>query len=345
MDPKLQEILENSRKIFICSHLSPDADAVCSLLATYDFLSKAYPDKEYGLYFSTEDKYEIFDSLKNFEKIQWVNDIADYVNQYDTLIFLDHNVVARFSKFPEKIDLTKFKSICIDHHPNVPEKFDYSFIDSTKGSCTQLVYQQLFKNSPQFLDREVAEIILLGIMGDTGTFRYIDYRSTESLDVTKEILLSQKLSLSDISLKIDQITEREFEIVSELFKNFKLMTLERNKPFVYSYVPFSILNKYKLSEIKTAADSFKFSFLRKVKGYNWGFVVHPDSEKSLTVSFRSALGGPNVSKIAQVFGGGGHVMAAAGHMPVSNLLQDSPDLCALVIEYIRSNELELITTL
>lgn len=338
---QFHEILKNSKKVLLCSHKYPDWDAVCSLLSMYDYLSKTYPNKEYGLYFSEKSPYNSFSFLKNFEKIQWISDIPDIVKDYDTLIFLDGNTLDRFAHEEEKINLSSFKSICIDHHPGTPENFDLSLIETDEASCSQIIYKLFFRNQKELLDREVAEVLLTGILGDTGTFRYINYKKADTLEFGKELIEFGKFDVQTLELRLSQFEDQEFELLKLMIANTKNVSLEGKPPFTYSYLPLKVFREYSIEEIKNANNKYKNMFLRQIKGHNWGFVVTPDHIDNVGISFRSTPGGPNVQLLAQNFKGGGHVMASGGSMLIEGDIKDSEDVCNLVIDYIKNNPLEM----
>lgn len=338
---KFQEIIKSSQKILITSHKFPDWDAVCSLLSMYDYLSKAYPEKDYGLYFSEKNPYESFNFLKNYEKIQWVEDIVSVINNFDTFIFLDGNTLNRFAHKEEKINLTKFKSICIDHHPGEPDNFNLSIIEINQASCSQLIYKTFFRGRNELLDREVAETILTGILGDTNTFSYINSAKSDTLLYGKELLDIGNFDLQTLELRLSQSTVREFELLRILINNTKNITIQGKPQLTYTFLPLSYFGRYSKEEIRNASAKYKNAILRQVNKHNWGFVITPDYEDTLGISFRSTPGAPNVQKLAQAFNGGGHVMAAGGSYEIDDKVKDSEDLVELILEYIKHNELEL----
>lgn len=338
---KFIETIENSEKILLTSHIYPDGDAVSSLVSMYDFLAKTYPDKEYGLFITSEIEFKGYQFLKHGEKIKWVKDISEVVNNYQTLIFLDGNLVSRFSNESEKIDLTKFQTICIDHHAGSADNFTLNLSDINQASCAQLVYKLFFQNNKDKLDKEIAEAMMIGIITDTGTLKYINAQKTDTLTIAKELIEFGDFDLQILELKVSQFEDREFEILKMLIANTTNIEPENNPPLTYSFLPAEILNNYKIEEIKRANDKYKMIILRQVKNHNWGFVITPDSEKELSVSFRSTKGAPNVQLLAQNFNGGGHVMAAGGKIVLSPEVKNSEDACKIILEYIKNNSLVL----
>lgn len=183
---QLNTILSSAKKVFITSHLKPDPDALGSLLGVYDYVVKKYPQVTIDAYLTGEADLT-FTYLKSFNKIKWVEDVADFVSDYDTLIFVDASTISRFTDFAEKIELGKYQSICIDHHKNPPDSFTLNLSDSNKPAASQLVYELLFRNNKDLLDPGVAEVLLTGIMGDTG--RGVPYMTAKKRGLCYPILL------------------------------------------------------------------------------------------------------------------------------------------------------------
>ena len=91
------KLIENSQNILITSHISPDEDAIASVLSMYEILSNKYTAKNIRIAISSEpqDRLKIF---KHYEKIEFVNDISNHLTDTDLLIMLDGSQHARFSK-------------------------------------------------------------------------------------------------------------------------------------------------------------------------------------------------------------------------------------------------------
>ena len=93
------------------------------------------------------------------------------------------------------VDISKFEyKIKIDHHPFIEEFADIELIDETASSASQLVVE-LIKNTKLKLNKECAEKLYVGIVGDTNRFLYY------------------------------YTTAKTFELVSYLFKERFLMIL------------------------------------------------------------------------------------------------------------------------
>lgn len=314
---QLNTILSSAKKVFITSHLKPDTDAVSCLLAMHYYVSQVYPNVRADAYLSGE-MTDSLNELYGFSQIKWVADISGYVNEYDTLIFVDASQLHRFTINPDKIDLTKFKSICFDHHNNEPSKFTYIVNEFNEPSCSQVLYKHLFKERSDLLNPAIGEVLLTGIMGDTGSLRYIGSKTSNTLLLVKELLDATGLQIKTIKEKYFGYSVSDWEIIAALITNTRLVS-DYQHPFLYSYLPLEFLDKYSTNTIKQAKNKFLFLVSGTIKGYKWGFVATPDTLKNVNLSFRSGPDSVNVRLLAeQYFNGGGHDQTSGGEVVLSD---------------------------
>lgn len=341
---KFHEIILGAKNILITSHVKPDWDAVSSVLATYDYLVKMYPEKNSKVFLNGA-KNLAFDVFDKNDQINWVPDISEAVHEFDTIIFLDGNSLKRFSKNPDKIVLNNFKTVCIDHHPGEPDNFDLNLSDIKQASAAQLTYKLFFREKPELLSKEIAETILRGIIGDTGTFRFLDYQRSDTFIYVKELIDIAQTDVQILELPMNSMTPKEFELFQLLIKNTVNVELSDKPSLSYSFIPVGIFKEgYSKSEIRNAGEKYKTTILRQLSGHNWGFIVTPNSEDEVSASLRSTSGLVNVNKIASKLGGGGHVLASGVEFKIDGVeYKDSVDVCNTLVEYIKNNELELAT--
>lgn len=343
---KFHEIITGSTKVMLTSHLGPDADAIGTLLGLYSYLIKKYPGKQIEM-FLTGEKREEWSFLKFAEQINWVESIATFLQQYSTIIFLDGNGLNRFidRDFLSLADLSGRKTICIDHHQGSTfTDLDIDLSDSTSASASQLIYKYFFRDEPELLDKETAEILMLGILGDTGSLKYVKPHNSDTLVYAKELLDIGNFDLETLDLKLSQFETEDFEVLKLFMANTQHVQLPGIYGFSYTYLPKEATSQFSMKAIKSAAATYKVIILRQTKGYEWGFIVTPSKTDEFSISFRSSAGRPNVRLIAEKFEGGGHNMAAGGHYVLQNdeASLNTQDICLKVIDTIKTSELEIL---
>jgi len=339
---EFDQLVAYQQNIVITAHTNPDEDAVCSALAVYEYIYRKWPEKNIRIVISdqTNDNWKF---LANADKIEWVENLADHLEGVDLVVFLDGNSRKRFSPTPERIDLAQFKSVCIDHHPTNPDNFTLNLSDLSAVATCQIIADVLFVNDND-LDKDLVEILLIGVLGDSGNFRYFSYQNSSGLETVKRLIDVGKIEIQSLLLKTDKISETEFEIIKILVSNTTNVELSGVPNLTYSYLPRSVLKQFQdKSIISQAYHRYLYLFIRQIETHPWGFVVVPERDNEFRISFRSTPGAPNVKQLAEIFNGGGHYLAAGGkYLAKEGEEVDAKNVCEEVLKVIKAAELELV---
>lgn len=173
-------VLDNAERIVIVSHRSPDGDSVGSSLGLYHFLKKkgkkvsvCHPDVSPEFLHWVEGSSSIL--VHDLQKEQVEQELRDS----DLLICLDFNAPDRVGKDLEPhIRAFSGKRIMIDHHlhPDI-EFFDLCLSDTSVGSTSELIYELIEGiDDLELMDAQIGTPLYLGIMTDTGSFRFPSVR-------------------------------------------------------------------------------------------------------------------------------------------------------------------------
>ncbi len=338
---KLVVLLEEDSKILITSHMNPDPDAVASMLGMKHYLDNYHQNFKSDV-LVTGNKDEQYDWLPDFDKINWKEDIAPFTADYNVIILVDCHSRARVSETPEMIDLNKHRFICIDHHPEITEDFELVFSDSTYAAAAQQI-SNIFFSKEDLAHKNIAETLLYGILSDTGGLTFVNKEKSNVLVTVKEIIDASGCDLQVVKSKIESVNKKALELVNVLLSNTKYVELSNAPSLSYAYLERENVSSYGQEIVSDASHVYMFSYVRKVKGYPWGFVVTP-RDNYYKISFRSSPGAPNVKKICnEFFEGGGHVMAAGGkYMPSENNKNISAEKVAQeIIKSISSAKIEI----
>ena len=241
---RLKEVVDTSNTVLILAHKSPDGDAVGSAAAWYHFLKNhgknptiVFPDRPSSnlLSFLDNTDYLIFD----FDALK-VNTLS---TQCDTLFCLDFNSPSRVGTEAQVIiDGFKGQSAMIDHHPNPTNFCDVQISRPEICSTAQLLYHCIEEMGMlTLLNTKVAEGIYLGIMTDTGSFRY------PSVDANTHYILGKLIhdglehykiheAIFDVNT-IDKLQLRGFAITEKL-------VLIPNCPIGYISLTLSELDRF-----------------------------------------------------------------------------------------------------
>ncbi len=339
---QFDRLVKDAKSIFITSHTSPDDDSISSVLAVYYYLTHDLGlTKPIRIVYTGDYKNELrYSYFENFNLVEVTENSQDQTKPIDLVIMVDVNDIARTTDVekPRKNRDFNNKFIIIDHHTNEIEKEDLSdlYIDVKISSTAELLYKLFWQNSPEKITKELAEILLLGILGDTGQFRYI-----EPTDQYKDTLIT-----SDNLIKLGNIKINEFishydkkkintlKVYALLVNHLTIEYVDGWLPLVYSYVENEELKDFTNEEIGSGVAIFR-NITAEIAGAEWGFTVKPKPNKSgYSISFRSTAGNVNVREIAEHFGGGGHISAAGALLPETvNSAKEGVDL---ILDYLRS---------
>jgi phosphoesterase RecJ-like protein len=238
------------------------------------------------------------------------DEVKTLIEESTVLICLDFNAPSRVGDMQLLIEEFSGVKIMIDHHPE-PEAFaDLMISDVTNSSTCQLIYECIeLMDLTHAIDQHVARALYLGIMIDTGSFRF------PSVNAKTHHILAELISTGiahwqihqDVydNNRIDQLQLRGYAISEKLV----LLNKEKN-PIPAGYIS---LTKEELSRFnyKTGDTEGLVNVILSLEGIKVGVLIQEKSD-GIKMSFRSK-DGVFVNELAkQHFNGGGHKYAAGG---------------------------------
>ncbi len=290
---KILDEVKDAKSIGISGHIRPDGDCVGSCMGMYLYLKQELPKARIDVFL--EKPSEVFNCIQDIEAIK---DAADYQNEiYDVFIVLD-SVKDRIGSAEVLFDHAK-KKINIDHHISNKGCGDINYLRSNASSASELVYELLDKDK---LNVEIAKAIYIGIIHDTGVLQYSN-TSPETLKIVAELIpygidfpkIIQETFYEKTFVQ-NQILGRAL-LESILFMDGKCIVANISKKMMDFY---GVTGK-DLDGI--------INQMRNTKGVECAIFLYELGSLEYKVSMRSG-GLVDVSKVAQYFGGGGHVRAA-----------------------------------
>lgn len=305
-------LIESSQNIVITAHRSPDGDSIGSSLGMYHYIKSlgksveiCHPDPCPSFLDWVKGDVEIY----NFEDNE--EDVIQKMHNADLIFCLDYNGSNRMGHgMGPLLDECTAKKVMIDHHPNPDDFVDIAVSETSVCSTCQLIYEFIeATNGADKVDAVMGAPIYLGIMTDTGSFRYSSVDSRTHEIVSK--LINAGVKHTPIheetfgNARLDQLKLRGFAISEKL----------------------EIIGHYHIAYISLTEDELqRFNYK---KGDTDGLVntalsvegvkvalLFSEKDGQIKISFRS-LGDIAVNEFAAAeFDGGGHRNAAGG---VSNL--------------------------
>lgn len=332
------KLTDEAKNICITTHMSADEDAIASILAAYRLLSNRYSDKDIQIIYTGE-LNKRFQSFQNFEKIQFISDLSDYLDKFDLLILLDGSNYYRFTSKPDKLKESRSKKICIDHHSSPSDEFDLTLIAPNIPSTAEIIYLAFYKNTP--IDKSLAEVFLLGVLGDTDNFTYLKPDQADTFLTAKRLVEEGGIEIASLQARYRTLEPKILTTLGELIANTTYHKVNNWPDFQTSFLDRDFANKNNLTdrEIGEAAEIYTAFFIRAIVGYKWGFTIRPKSNGECNVSMRSLPGSVNVREIAERMGiGGGHDRAAGGTFREADKALDAKECLTKTLDWINENE-------
>ncbi|MFA5318249.1 MAG: bifunctional oligoribonuclease/PAP phosphatase NrnA [Patescibacteria group bacterium] len=289
--------IKSSQNILITTHENPDGDAVGSMCVMAELA--VVLNKEFHIF--CHDKPEAaFLFLPRTDKINSDKDKIDF-SGIDLVLVVDCARMER-SMIAEEIKKNNLFIINIDHHISNNNFGDINLVDGEAASTTQIIYEFLKYNKIE-VNQKMANCILTGIMTDTGNFSYATTNS-QTFSVASEMLIEGANARSILNY-----TSKNKNLKTLKAWGFALSRLRHNKEYDIVY---TILTGRDLDDLGVSKQDLEglASFLNVLKDAKIVMVLYELGDGRVKGSFRTNKDDIDVSKLAQIFGGGGHKKAA-----------------------------------
>lgn len=306
---KAWQEIQQAQNILIVGHISPDSDAISSVGALIELMKRV--GKKYSAY--CQDKHsDAYSFLPHEEEILANKDFS--LKEFDLLIAVDCGSKNR-TFLNKEIDELKnisnnsFFIIEFDHHPKVDDYADIEIRNPQASSTTEVLYN-FFKINKIDFNKNIATSILSGILSDTANFLYSS-TGKETIAISSEML--------SYGAKFPKIVNKIWN--NRSIQSIRLWSLALNNLQInYKYkIAFTILEYHKIAEVLKNDEYFDSDVFGEIAGFlsNMADVkavmLLREQEKGLIKgNFRASAysDGIDLSKLAQIFGGGGHAKAA-----------------------------------
>jgi phosphoesterase RecJ-like protein len=304
-----KSLLNEADKILITTHKSPDGDAVGSSVACYEFL------KSFG-----KDAFILFPDPPAQNLMAFLEDVEyDFFNEgfdfssFDLIFCLDYNHEYRVGEeMSHVLKKSSAKKIMIDHHPD-PSSFCDLTISRPEVCSTAQLFFEVIEEAEMLseLNLKASQSIYLGIMTDTGSFRY------PSVTAKTHYVLAKVISNGVIPYEIherifDQNTGEQLKLRGYAVSD--KMELIDGSPVGMMSLSLEELNKFNYKKGYTEG---LVNVILSIKGISIAIFMMENEEGMVKMSFRSK-GNYFVNEFAKkYFSGGGHKYAAGGISNVS----------------------------
>ncbi len=284
--------IKDANTIAILGHIRPDGDCVGSCLGLYNYIMDNYEGKQVVVYLQP-----IMDKFKFLKGANLIKNTADSF-VYDLAISLDCGDTDRHGEFTDIYSTAK-DTICLDHHRSNQGFGEYYYCDPDASSTCEVLYRHICDGG---ISTECAECLYLGMVHDTGVFKYP--ATTETTMFIAGKLISKGVRTQYI---IDEtfykVSYNQNRLTGRALLDAKL---HLGGKVISTCITLDMFNEYNTTKSDTDGIVDK---LRVTDGVEVAIFVYQLEGDLYKYSLRS-IEKVDVSRISVAFGGGGHIRAA-----------------------------------
>ncbi|QSH41746.1 bifunctional oligoribonuclease/PAP phosphatase NrnA [Lentisphaerota bacterium ZTH] len=301
------EIIRQHDNFLVVTHENPDGDALGSAFALLNFLHDNGKMAEALLPEELPEKYRTFAS-SDCRTEMTLSDLATF----DCVIMLDIPNAKRAALSHIDFNGIPLPVMNIDHHPDNVFYAKWNLVDPQAAATADILFTVFRSGKGAKISARTAELLLLGIVMDTGGFRF-DNTSPKVLRHAAEIL-ELKADYHKIIKQMffsNPLPQQQFQAELQLHH----LRTAFNGRFAWFFIPPELVRKYNVDMRNTEG---LIEALRAIRGTEIVAIIQP-AEQGFKLSLRSKSPCFSVGAIARKLNGGGHEMAAGGLIKASCL--------------------------
>ena len=304
----LKELILQPKNIVITTHRGPDGDAMGSSLGLYNLLINL----GHNVNVITPNDYASFldwmpgnDTVTEFDGNE--DKAIDITSKADMIFMLDFNSLSRLDDFSQTVADSKAYKVLIDHHQD-PDIDIANLIFSDPSSCStaQLLYELIVAmDMTNKINMDIAECLYVGIMTDTGSFKY-NSTASKTHNIIADLIDKGARNSKIHDLIYDNFSADRMKLLGYCI-NDKLLLYPENNTAIISLTD-EELNKFNFKKGDTEGI---INYALAIKGIIFAVLIVQRGD-IVKLSLRSK-GKFKVNLIAnKYFQGGGHTNASGG---------------------------------
>jgi phosphoesterase RecJ-like protein len=290
------EAIDRAPRVALACHVSPDGDALGSMLGLFHVLRADGRDT----LASFPSPFVVAPHYRELPGLDLLTPPHEFPHEPDVMVTFDCGSLGRLGDLEPAAKAAR-ELIVIDHHISNDRYGTINAIDAEAAASGSLVHR-IIRELGLPLNRDAAVCLYAALVCDTGRFQY---------DTTTPAVFSMARELLQHDVPVSRLSRTLFE--EHRFAYLKLMAdvlnraeLVSERRFVWTVVTQDDLRRHDVAieEVEGLID-----ILRRTAEAEVTCVLKEESDGTVRVSLRS-LGDVDVRRIAEVEGGGGHRFAA-----------------------------------
>jgi phosphoesterase RecJ-like protein len=290
------DVIRQADKVALACHVTPDGDALGSMLGLFHVLRAAGTD----VLASFPSPFAVAPHYRELPGLGLLTKPEDFPRQPDVMMTFDCGSLRRLGDLAGPATAAR-ELIVIDHHISNDRYGTVNVVDPDAAASGWVVHR-LIDELDLPLDRDAAVCLYAAIVCDTGRFQY---------DTTTPAVFDLASRLTEFDVPVARLSrclfeEHRFQYLRLLGEALANAELVREQQFVWTAVTQEMLQDHDVTmdEVEGLID-----ILRRTQEAEVTCVLKEEADHSVRVSLRS-LGAVDVCRIAEAHGGGGHRLAA-----------------------------------
>jgi len=327
---QFKTLLDGVSRIVVTCHKKPDGDAIGASLG----LSLALKNmgKNVTVIIPDQLPQSLEFAASGLEYVTFTFNekrASNIIRNTQLLLCLDYNNLDRVGKMTPLLKESKVPRVLIDHHLNPAPDFALMFSFPQLSSTCEVVYRLLREAGwLEWVDRQVASMLFVGIMTDTGNLAWSSsypevYEVMARLmeyGINKPYLYKQAMD----TVPLNSLRLHSYALLNRMTiidDSIALITLDHDDLEAFNY--------------KTGDTERLVNRPLAVKDVYWSTFMREDSD-CIKVSMRSEGDFAVDTLCANYYGGGGHMHAAAGEF--KGTLDEAVKIFYKIVEKVKTDK-------
>ena len=286
---QLKTSIDTAHSILLTVHVSPDGDAIGSMLAMYEALVAQGKAVRMVVDDVIPEKFSFLPLCSKIEPIESLE--TGYTS--DMLLILDASTFERIGEVGVRVSAPTFN---IDHHISNSEFADGLYLRPDFSSTGETV-AYLCKMWNWEITQSMGQALYMAMATDTGFFKFSN-TTAHTMDMAG-LCLTAGAQPHVISEAIEQVEQARIEVLKEVLEQVRF---HHDGQVVSMSLTLPIMER-----VGDDTDGF-VDMIRNIKGVDVAIVLKAKTDTLTRASIRSKVRDAN--QIASHFGGGGHIRAA-----------------------------------
>lgn len=291
-----KETIDGANSIVIFSHVNPDGDTLGTMSALYQTIKNHF--KKEAVMVTVGKIPDIYHFLPFIKEVKKPENL-ELSRIFDLAIAVDIAAKDRMADALPLFENAKVK-MNIDHHKTNNGYGDIAFVRGD-ASCAGEVLFDILEELNLKPDKDTASALYTAILTDTGGFRF---------ENTKAVTLQKAAKIIEYGANPALISRYCYESKPKPMVLLQANSLINAKFIESNKVAYVCLKNSDLEKFHAQNDHTEgiVEALRQIETTEISFVLKEVDENTTKASLRSKT--VDVSKVASIFGGGGHTFAA-----------------------------------